>query len=470
MLKWNRITDGKRYDAFAFDLLVGLEGSTKRAYLDAASDPAPTIGIGFNLRYNLEPVLRAIVGDAHWDATLEERLQSVIDRSYASGETSLLNSRLDAVMRAWRSDEDATVPASFTFSSDDEIAAALDAIAPAYDAMIDRWIAAIPESRERAVLFSMTYNAPSLLGPKLKAAVLSGDRAEAWYEIRFNSNGSAIPGIANRRYVEAEHFRLFRDEDTATRKEALDAGRMYADHRGHILWYEATYDPDAAGAIKGLPGVDAMLAEYAPAIARLKAVYDVGKAFGSEELQVATAARTRLEGDGTSAGSKADDADLLIGAAQANRLLGGKGADALIGLGGADILKGSTGQDWLQGGIGADRLAGGGGADRFVFRSAAEIGGTATGGDVILDFVPGRDVIDLSPIDANRSLTGHRFLWLDDEGAAFSGEAGELRWYHDAAGGRSVTRVEGDLDGDGQADFSLQLQGRLVLTADDFLL
>ena len=118
MLKWNRIAKKAKYDAHVFDLLIDLEGSTTRAYLDNASNPAPTIGIGFNLRYNLEPVLRAIVGNAHWNQTLENRLESVIDSTYSTGQTSLLNSRLDAVMRAWHANQDKAVPSPFSWRSD----------------------------------------------------------------------------------------------------------------------------------------------------------------------------------------------------------------------------------------------------------------------------------------------------------------------------------------------------------------
>ena len=468
MLKWNRIAKKAKYDAHVFDLLIDLEGSTTRAYLDNASNPAPTIGIGFNLRYNLEPVLRAIVGNAHWNQTLENRLESVIDSSYSTGQTSLLNSRLDAVMRAWHANQDKAVPASFTFSSNSQIKAALTAIAPAYDGMIDDWISGIPQSRERAALFSMTYNAPSLLGPKLKAAIESGDRAEAWYEIRYNSNGSAIPGISNRRYVEAEHFRLFDRDTVAGRAEASEAGEMYTAHRSTILWYERTYDAEEAGRIKAVPGIDTIYGEMAPAITMLKKAYGIQQKLKLEELQVATRSDRQLNGDGTAYDGAANDADFLVGSAQANTLRGGRGHDALAGLNGADRLFGGGGKDWLQGGGGADVLNGGGGADRFVFRSAAEIG--LARGDRIQDFRPDVDTIDLSPLDANGALPGHRFTLLAAKGEAFHGEAGELRWHHGKSDGKVATFVEGDINGDGRADFRLELAGQLILDKGDFLL
>jgi hypothetical protein len=464
MLKFTTIT-GTAYRQAVFSMLTSLEGSTRRAYLDTAADPAPTIGIGFNLRYNLEPVLKAMLG-ADWNAALQAKLKAVVDRSYGPGETALLNARLDKVM----AEHGNGVPKTFGFSSDAAIGKALTAIAPGYEAAVDRWIAKIPQSAERAVLFSLAWNGPSLLGPKLKAAVLSGDRAEAWYEIRYNSNGSGHDGIANRRYVEAEHFKLFSAEKTATKAEALDAGLMYTAHRQKILAYEAAHDPDDAGRIKGVAAIDAIAKEIAPAIARLKSAYAIPKAMALEEVQIASAAMRNLSGDGTAYDSAGNDADLLIGSAHANRLAGGRGNDALLGLGGKDRLYGNAGDDRLDGGKGADLLSGGAGADVFVFRSAADIGNRAGARDRITDFTPGRDRIDLSPIDADGAATGDSFTFLAARGKAFTGHAGDLRWYHATEKDKPVTLVAGDIDGDRRADFTLELAGKLLLTKGDFIL
>jgi len=454
MLKFTAMS-GTAYRQTVFSMLTLLEGSTRRAYLDTAASPAPTIGIGFNLRYNLEPVLKAMLG-TDWNAGLQAKLKTVVDKSYGRGETALLNARLDKVMA-----EHGGVQKTFGFSSNAQISKALVAIAPGYEAVVDRWIAKIPQSTERAVLFSLAWNGPSLLGPKLKAAVLSGDRAEAWYEIRYNSNGSGHDGIANRRYVEAEHFKLFAGK-SATKAEALDAGLMYTAHRQKILAYEKAHDPDAAGRIKGMAEIDAIAREIAPAITRLKAAYGIAKAMKLEELQIASAATRNLSGDGTAWDSTKNDADLLIGSAHANTLKGGRGNDALLGLGGRDKLYGNAGNDRLDGGKGADLLSGGAGADVFVFRSAADIGNRAGARDRITDFQHGRDKIDLSAVD---DLT-----FLAARGKAFTGHAGDLRWSHATEKGKPVTLVQGDLDGDRKADFTLELAGKLTLTKGDFIL
>ncbi|HYD36829.1 MAG TPA: cadherin domain-containing protein [Allosphingosinicella sp.] len=140
------------------------------------------------------------------------------------------------------------------------------------------------------------------------------------------------------------------------------------------------------------------------------------------------------------------------------------GHDSLFGLGGDDILSGDAGNDVLNGGAGADRLSGGLGKDDFVFSLASE--STAAARDVITDFSRAQgDKISLSGIDANSLVSGNQaFTFIGT--AAFSNVAGQLRYV--ASGG--VTLVSGDVDGDGLADFQVELTGTLAPIASDFVL
>lgn len=119
-----------------------------------------------------------------------------------------------------------------------------------------------------------------------------------------------------------------------------------------------------------------------------------------------------------------------------------------------NALSGGAGNDHLYGGAGNDRLTGGTGADTFHF---AETGGR----DVILDFQRNIDTIDVSAIDANTGAAGNQaFSYI--AAAAFTGDAGELRY----AGGL----VTGDVNGDGVADFTIQIAKAVALTVNDFVL
>jgi Ca2+-binding RTX toxin-like protein len=139
------------------------------------------------------------------------------------------------------------------------------------------------------------------------------------------------------------------------------------------------------------------------------------------------------------------------------RLFGGKAADT---------LKGGANADLVHGNLGADQLTGNGGADTFRYQDVAESQSGSI--DHILDFTPGTDKIDLSRIDAAAAAAGDQaFSWIGS--GAFSGAAGELRaenlnnqgWY-----------LEGDTDGNGTADFIVQLtlQGPTPLSVGDFIL
>jgi predicted extracellular nuclease len=65
-----------------------------------------------------------------------------------------------------------------------------------------------------------------------------------------------------------------------------------------------------------------------------------------------------------------------------------------------DLLSGSPGDDLIIGGIGADRLSGGDGGDLFAYQSMRDAG------DVVTDFVPGEDRIDLRGLLAGSGYAG----------------------------------------------------------------
>lgn len=156
--------------------------------------------------------------------------------------------------------------------------------------------------------------------------------------------------------------------------------------------------------------------------------------------------------------------DFLVGDAGANDISGRNGDDTLFGSGGSDKLNGEDGADTLTGGKGKDSLSGGSGGDRFDVNSKLEAG-KGTGRDVILDFVNGEDKIDLRTIDAKKSDPGNdKFKWIGKK--AFHGVEGELRYKVTATG----LLVEGDIDGNGKADFQIELDGVFSISKAGLLL
>ena len=161
-----------------------------------------------------------------------------------------------------------------------------------------------------------------------------------------------------------------------------------------------------------------------------------------------------------------DGNDVVFGGAGNDQIHGGIGNDRIAGDTGNDRLFGDTGNDSLTGGLGRDVQAGGAGTDRFIFATITEIGNAAATRDVITDLRHGQDKIDLGLVDANGAGAGNTaFAWKG--AAAFSRHAGEL---HQRFEGAATTIIEGDVNGDGRADFQIALTGHLTLSGTDFVL
>ncbi len=126
----------------------------------------------------------------------------------------------------------------------------------------------------------------------------------------------------------------------------------------------------------------------------------------------------------------------------------------ILGNAGANVLSGGAGRDFLTGGGGKDSLTGGSGADAFIFTALTDSSMAAL--DLITDFNRADgDTIDLSRIDANSALAGDQaFSFV----TAFSKQAGQATLSYNAA--TNTTTFSGDVNGDGVADFVLQISGK----------
>ena len=110
--------------------------------------------------------------------------------------------------------------------------------------------------------------------------------------------------------------------------------------------------------------------------------------------------------------------------------------------------------------------------DTFVFVSVAAAG-KGTSADVIKDFKSNltQDCIDVSQIDANGGLAGNPAFAFAGEITMVSGGFGQLGRgqigyrYQTDANGVEHTIVEGNTNATPEADFQIDLLGRLQLTA-----
>lgn len=141
-------------------------------------------------------------------------------------------------------------------------------------------------------------------------------------------------------------------------------------------------------------------------------------------------------------------------------LIGGAGNDVLTGNASVNRLEGGAGNDTFDGGAGADRLTGGAGSDTFLFTATSS---TAAAADTITDFNRGEgDRIDLHLIDAVIGGKDNAFTVV----SALSHAAGQLAV--SVSGDHYL--VQGDVNGDGLADFGLIVYAATPLGAADFVL
>ncbi|WAL58601.1 calcium-binding protein [Thermocoleostomius sinensis] len=130
-------------------------------------------------------------------------------------------------------------------------------------------------------------------------------------------------------------------------------------------------------------------------------------------------------GDGNDTLQGGNGTDLLVGGSRDDYLDGGPGNDVLIGGPGRDVLVGGEGDDRLQGGPGKDLLTGGLGKDSFRFEKGSTGSKKRKRVDVITDFNPQEDTIELD----RRLLKGQVNL-------------GELKDEHF----KSVRKIRNDID------------------------
>lgn len=191
------------------------------------------------------------------------------------------------------------------------------------------------------------------------------------------------------------------------------------------------------------------------------------------------AANLRLSKTGANGISKTIDGDggnnVMHGSDLAEFFNAGAGNDKVFALGGNDVLDlgagkdtgdGGKGNDLLIGGLGKDLMKGGLGADIFQFLSKLDSNAAHASSDVIQDFSHKQhDKIDLSAIDANLKKAGDqafKFIGFQD----FHHKAGELHLRVDAG----KIFVEGDMNADANADFSIQLDHFVSILKADFIL
>jgi len=190
------------------------------------------------------------------------------------------------------------------------------------------------------------------------------NRAEAWYQIRYQSNSDGKH--APRRIAESNLFSLYDNPGQGVSEaEAKEVLRMYTVHRTEIQAYETKFSGPFAPT-----GSNTITSQLLGAKEKLITVYGEGRSIdevlvgqndlGRGDTLVGTANGDLLFGE--------QGTDVLTGGAGTDVLYGGDGVDTLSGGADADLLRGGAGNDTLQGGTGDDDLLeGGAGFDTYLY-------------------------------------------------------------------------------------------------------
>ena len=194
-------------------------------------------------------------------------------------------------------------------------------------------------TNQRLALYSLNYQGMELIGPKLKNAIITNNRAEAWYEIRYNSHGGDsknLPGIAERRIEESNMFSLYGTENP-TKTDFCSAYIMYQKHRSQIEAYENRWSRYFSNQPNNIQS------QLSSAYKYLTDTYASGnKTIAWNQIYIGDIDNNQINKKGTG------NALVIAGA-------------------GNDTINAGAGNDILIGGTGSDKLTGGSGCDTYKF-------------------------------------------------------------------------------------------------------
>ena len=262
----------------------------------------------------------------------------------------------------------------------------------------------MPLSRERVALVSVAYNrgVGALSRSPVIDAIRDGDRAESWFQMRYNCWGTYAEGEAGlrkRRFAEAEVFGLYDDPAAVTYDESKQVYQMYQLHRNEIDRVERRWGVTVDGQLGTRNLIALANRDYPVLTAEYGSVSEISDALEPARITLLAHLREEyphladtLAAENFHAGAIHLDAgrDLQQGAnlsaerrnstlqdtdpnrdavIDAQKMRNGAeiaSDDLLMGMGGSDTLIARAGNDVLIGGAGADQLQGGAGQDTYV--------------------------------------------------------------------------------------------------------
>ena len=318
-----------------YQFLYQVEGDVPFAYND--SNGIPTLGVGYAL-------LEGTPGKHNWVFRLNLKTE-LINAGITSQQFKSLNENLTLAMNALNGVVGATNPfpspngtniLGWTITTP-QLQSLFNTIIPTYETQVKTWLgndalyAGLQGSYEMLALVSLAYNGVLASSTTLKKDILAGNRADAWFQIRYGSNLHKTTGVAKRRYEEAAMFGLYNDNNNVTVEDAMAVYRMFTEHRDTIVKYDNAFLGQLANAnsdliAAGFASVGALTwqQDFQYAADALNKVYGNGNNFSELNIydassRVATVNRSSDNG-----------ADLIIGGTSNSTLTGGTGSDTFV--------------------------------------------------------------------------------------------------------------------------------------------
>ncbi|MBB5534897.1 calcium-binding protein [Rhizobium giardinii] len=367
----------------------------------------PTIGYGLNISFSAISAAYklALTGkiDGKLSALQESGLKIIAKwkadpTPTAADDVALINTsqgkagtaaEKKALQSLWLTDAQATVllearlkgqAGLFTSSIETDLAARLNAFG----------VSLPDESQERLVLYSLYYNAPTLIGPGIATAIKTDNHARFWYEVRYNHSNFDFKGLQNRREDESNKVGILAPADRKDAGAVLKAMDFLFDREGGA---SSVYEKIAARdkVINEADAVNAKTQSFEAQIASYLKILSDKYAFGdqlhfvqaggagNDTFAPGVAATARLDAETTL--NETNTNDLVIAGDGDNRIKTGGGDDWVysgrgkdnINLGaGDDHASTGAGNDIINGGDGSDVMKGGAGYDTYFIDDAAD--------------------------------------------------------------------------------------------------
>lgn len=201
----------------------------------------------------------------------------------------------------------------------------------------------------------------------------SGNRAEAWYDLRYGIDEAYNDKYAMRYYYTAEEFGLFSNSRSPNQDEIVQAIEMFVQNKGDILGYEGKFNPNYQANF-GLPAVSDIYSELAPATAfinqnfarMLATSWGTGSTGNKNEINhILAIAENSADPSSRTVSATGSGSHIIIGSGNGQTLRGlnTNATDVLVGFGSGDTFVGSNKINYLI--AGSEPSLGGSGSDTF---------------------------------------------------------------------------------------------------------